>query len=145
MELDQLRQIIDLLKAEGLTEITVSEGDQRITVKRELHGVSIHPAAVTSPAVGAEGPAAATADEPEGTFSLASPLVGTFYRRSSRDVEPFVAVGDVVSAGDTICVIEAMKVMNEIHAEEAGRVREVLVDDGDAVEYGEALFLFDPP
>ena len=125
MELDQLRQIIDLLKAEGLTEITVSEGDQRITVKRELHGVSIHSASANSPA---EEPAAATVDEPEGTFSLASPLVGTFYRRSSPDAESFVAVGDVVSAGDTLCVIEAMKVMNEIHAEEAGRVREVLVD-----------------
>jgi len=145
VELDQLRQIIELLKAEGLTEITVSEGDQRITVRRELSGPAAH-AVPTAPPV--PEAARSTEDEeaaPDGTFTLSSPLVGTFYRRPSPDVEPFVSSGDVVAAGDTLCVIEAMKVMNEIVAEEAGRVRQVLVEDGDAVEYGQSLFLFDRP
>jgi len=145
VELDQLRQIIELLKAEGLTEITVSEGDQRITVRREL----FDPAARAVPASPAAPEAARSiADEeagPEGSFTLSSPLVGTFYRRPSPDAEPFVSSGDVVAEGDTLCVIEAMKVMNEIVAEEAGRVRQVLVEDGDAVEYGQSLFLFDRP
>ncbi len=141
MELDQLRQIIDLLKAEGLTEITVSEGDQRITVKQDLHGVTVRSIPAAAPAE-PEAPAEA-AEEPDDTFALSAPLVGTFYRRPSPDVEPFVSPGDVVNAGDTICFIEAMKVMNEINAEEAGRVRRVLVDDGEAVEYGQSLFLFD--
>jgi len=139
VELDQLRQIIELLKAEGLSEITVCEGDQRITVKQE-------PGAAPRPSprsVSAE--AQPPAEETAGTFSLSAPLVGTFYRRPSPDAAPFVAPGDVVNPGYTLCVIEAMKVMNEINAETAGRVRKVLVDDGEAVEYGQPLFLFEEP
>ena len=138
MELDQLQQIIRLLKAEGLSEITVCEGDQRITVKRELVGAAGPLPPVVEPERPAEG-----IEEPEGTFAVVAPLVGTFYRRSAPDEEPLVSPGDVVSPGDTLCIIEAMKVMNEINAEAAGRVRRVLADDGEAVEYGQPLFLLD--
>ena len=141
MEIDQLQQIIELLKAEGLSEITVCEGDQRITVKQELHGVTVRPAGAPAVRDGV-GP---TDDDVESgaAFTLPAPLVGTFYRRPAPDSEPFVAPGDVVNPGDTLCLIEAMKVMNEINAESAGRVRRVLADDGEAVEYGQPLFLFD--
>jgi len=138
VELDQLQQIIQLLKAEGLSEITVCEGDQRITVKQDLiDGTRRQP----SPAVPAESER--PAEETEDTFPLTAPLVGTFYCRPAPDAEPFVSPGDVVGPGDALCVIEAMKVMNEINAEEAGRVRQVLADDGEAVEYGQPLFVFD--
>ncbi len=139
MELEQLQEIIRLLKAEGLSEITVSEGDQRITVKQEFVGAAPRPPSVL---VEPETPSESPEDE-EGTFTLPAPLVGTFYRRPSPDAEPFVSPGDIVNPGDTLCLIEAMKVMNEINAEEAGRVRRVLADDGEAVEYGRPLFVFD--
>jgi acetyl-CoA carboxylase biotin carboxyl carrier protein len=141
VELDQLQQIIQLLKAEGLTEITVCEGDQRITVKQDLSGAAVRP---TSPPVLVESePPAEGMEDSQDTLTLTAPLVGTFYRRPSTDAEPFVSPGDVVSPGDTLCLIEAMKVMNEINAEEAGRVRRVLAADGEAVEYGQPLFVFD--
>jgi acetyl-CoA carboxylase biotin carboxyl carrier protein len=141
VELDQLQQIIRLLKAEGLTEITVCEGDQRITVRQDLAGAAVRP---SSPPTHVEPESPVPGEEaPDDTFAVAAPLVGTFYRRSSPDAEPFVSPGDVVNPGDTLCVIEAMKVMNEINAEEAGRVRRVLADDGEAVEYGRPLFVFD--
>ncbi len=141
MELDQLEQIIRLLKAEGLSEITVCEGDQRITVKQELTGVTVRPSPASVPVEpdrSAEGE-----EDSEGTFTLTAPLVGTFYGRPATDAEPFVSPGDIVSPGDTLCLIEAMKVMNEINAQEAGRIRRVLADDGEAVEYGQPLFVFD--
>jgi len=141
VELDQLQQIIRLLKAEGLSEITVCEGDQRITVKQDFSS-----AAVRSPSppvlVGPDRPAEG-AEDSEDVLTLTAPLVGTFYRRPTPDAEPFVTPGDIVSLGDTLCFIEAMKVMNEIKAEEAGRVLRVLADDGEAVEYGQPLFVFD--
>jgi acetyl-CoA carboxylase biotin carboxyl carrier protein len=140
VELDQLQQIISLLKAEGLSEITVCEGDQRITVKQDLTAGTVRP---PSPIVSVEPER--PVEETEGAFTLTAPLVGTFYRRPAPDAEPFVSPGDVVNPGDALCVIEAMKVMNEINAEEAGRVRRVLADDGEAVEYGQPLFVFDRP
>jgi len=141
VELDQLQQIIRLLKAEGLSEITVCEGDQRITVKQEFAGGAVRP---SSPSIHVEPESPAPGEEESnGTFAVSAPLVGTFYRRPSTDAEPFVSPGDVVNPGDTLCLIEAMKVMNEINAEEAGRVRRVLADDGEAVEYGRPLFVFE--
>ena len=143
MELDQLHQIIQLLKAEGLSEITVCEGDQRITVKQDLAGESVR---LVTPSVHVEtAPMVEDSEDGEEAFTLRAPLVGTLYRRSAPDAEPFVSPGDIVSPGDTLCIIEAMKVMNEINAEEAGRVRRVLADDGEAVEYGQPLFVFDRP
>lgn len=138
VEIEQLREIIKILKDEGLTEITLCDGDERITVKRE-GGTTI-----VSPAV----PGASTSEptmppEEPGTFSLSAPLVGTFFRRPSPDADPFVSPGAIVDAGDTVCIIEAMKVMNEIKAEAPGRVRRVLAEDGDAVEFGQALIVFE--
>jgi acetyl-CoA carboxylase biotin carboxyl carrier protein len=143
VDMQELKDIIRLLKDEGLTEITVADGDQRVTVKRVLH--------VEAPHLGSPDPAGApptAAQEPalsEREFHLTAPLVGTFYRRPSPEDDPFVAAGDLVQAGDTVCIIEAMKVMNEIKAEEPGRVRQVLLDDGAVVEFGQPLFVFERP
>jgi len=141
VEIQELREIIRLLKDEGLTEITVADGDQRVTVKRELPpNVGAFVSAPSQDSVSAHD-----AELPENTFLLTAPLVGTFYRRPSPDDESFVEQGDMVKAGDTVCVIEAMKVMNEIKAEASGRVRDVLLDDGAVVEFGQPLFLFERP
>ena len=139
--MQELKDIIRLLKEEGLTEITVADGDQRVTVKRVLQATSVQQALQTPSAELASQPVAP--DLPESEFQLTAPLVGTFYCRPSPDDEPFVSTGDIVQAGDTICVIEAMKVMNDIKAETPGRVREILLDDGAVVEFGQPLFIFE--
>ncbi|MCK4570662.1 acetyl-CoA carboxylase biotin carboxyl carrier protein [Candidatus Bipolaricaulota bacterium] len=139
--MQELKDIIRLLKEEGLAEITVSDGDQRVTVKRFVQG---SPTQQVQQAPVIETPIQSTAPElPEREFQLTAPLVGTFYRRPSPDDEPFVSTGEVVQAGDTICIIEAMKVMNEIKAEAPGRVRQALLDDGAVVEFGQPLFIFE--
>ena len=141
MDMQELKDIIRLLKQEGLTEITVSDGDQRVTVKRLLQGTPIQQIQQSM------GDEASAQDEqpvlPDREFQLTAPLVGMFYRRPSPDDEPFVAIGGTVQAGDTVCIIEAMKVMNEIKAEAPGIVRQALLEDGDVVEYGQPLFVFE--
>jgi len=133
----RLRELVRLLKEEDLTEITVCEGDERITV-RQARSASSDPLVV-------DRSARAATQEGYGTFMLAAPLVGTFYARRTPEDEPFVVPGDIVQPEDVIGIIEAMKVMNEVKAEEAGRLRRVLVEDGTPVEYGQGLFVFDRP
>ncbi|MGD9676444.1 MAG: acetyl-CoA carboxylase biotin carboxyl carrier protein subunit [Candidatus Bipolaricaulia bacterium] len=136
--MDRLREIVELLKAEGLTEITISEGDERITVRRAPErGVRL----AEPPLAAAPG---AVLAGPTGTVPITAPLVGTFYRRATPESPPLVEVGQIVHPGDTVCIIEAMKVMNEIKAETLGRVRSVQVEDGAPVEYGQVLFVLDP-
>ena len=141
MDMQELKDIIRLLKDEGLSEITIADGDERVTVKRLLQESPIQGVqqASTIETSAEDNPT----EMPEREFSLTAPLVGTFYRRPSPDDEPFVAVGDRVQVGDTICIIEAMKVMNEIKAEAAGIVRQALLDDGAVVEFGQPLFTFE--
>jgi len=148
MDMKELKDIIRLLKDEGLTEITIADGDERVTVKRLFQGVPAQgssvlqaqqPLAVEVPAQ----PVVISAEIPEREFPLTAPLVGTFYSRPSPDDDPFVTNGDRVQIGDTICIIEAMKVMNEIKAEAPGIVRQSLLDDGAVVEFGQPLFIFE--
>ena len=136
MEIEQLREIVKLLKDQRLTEITVCEGEQRITVRQAGPGST---ATVAQWETGE--PAAAERDE--GTLAMTAPLVGTFYRRPTPEDEPFVAVGGIVEPGDTVCIIEAMKVMNEIKAQAHGRLLRVLPEDGAPVEYGQELAIFE--
>ena len=141
MDMQELKDIIRLLKEEGLTEITVSDGDQRVTVKRDFQATPAQQVLQT-PSIDTT-PQPVVSELPERDFQLMAPLVGTFYLRPSPDDEAFVSIGDVVQAGDTVCIIEAMKVMNEIKAETPGRVRQALLDDGAVVEFGQPLFLFE--
>ena len=138
MDMQELKDIIRLLKDEGLAEITVSDGDQRVTVKRLLQGSPVQQPVAVETSAQPNSP-----ELPEREFSLTAPLVGTFFRRPSPDDEPFVAIGDRVQVGDTVCIIEAMKVMNEIKAEAPGIVRQSLLDDGAGVEFGQPLFIFE--
>ena len=154
MDLKDIKSIVDLMKKNALSEFEMEEGDFKIKLKRaavgeqgkgEAMGVLVPPRvlpAAAAAAACAHAPAAAPA-APEGT-EVKSPMIGTFYRKPSPDAEPFVEVGAKVGADTVVCIVEAMKVMNEIKAEVKGTIIEVLMEEGKPVEYGQALFRIDP-
>ncbi len=131
---DQLRELIQLLDEANLTEIEVKQDDQRIRLRRE-------PAAAQAPSVATDPaePAATAEPQTKGIF-VTSPFVGTFYRAASPDDDAFVEVGDQIAPGAVLCIVEAMKLMNEIEAEIEGEIAEILVENGKPVEYGDRLF-----
>jgi acetyl-CoA carboxylase biotin carboxyl carrier protein len=129
----RLHELIRLLKDENLTEITIREGENRITVRQAPPGSASR----------VDAPSEAKLAQDDGTFILEAPLVGTFYTRPNPEDPPFVEPGDIVQPGDVVGIIEAMKVMNEVKADEAGRLRRVLADDAAPVEYGQGLFVFE--
>ena len=140
LDLEQLRELIRLLDEANLTEIEVEHDDDRIRVRRDPAAiVATVPQSVAPTAEGAAAAAAAVAADENGVY-VTSPFVGTFYRSPSPDNDPFVEVGDEIVVGQVLCIVEAMKLMNEIEAETAGTIVEVLVENGKPVEYGDKLF-----
>ena len=154
MDLRKLKKLIDLVQESGIAELEITEGEEKVRITRG-GAVSVTPLVVGAPAAAVQAggavpqtpaaPAAApvaTAPEapPEGHV-VKSPMVGTFYRSPSPDAKPFVEVGATIKAGETICVIEAMKLMNEIEADASGTIKAILVENGQPVEYGQALFI----
>jgi acetyl-CoA carboxylase biotin carboxyl carrier protein len=146
MDLRKLKTLIDLVAESGIAEIEVTEGEDKVRIVKHAQASALAPAAAppmtaaAAPAAPASPVAPAPVEAIEGTL-VKSPMVGTFYRSPSPGAKPFVEVGQTVKAGDTLCIIEAMKLLNEIEAEVAGEVREVLVDNGQPVEYGQPLFV----
>jgi len=143
MQIEEIRTIAEMMREYELTEVKLEQDGCTLSISR---GAAAAPAEVAAPAVPAAAPAAApaavSAPEPEVPLAaIESPLVGTFYRAASPDAKPFVEIGDRVTADTTVGIIEAMKVMNEVKAEKAGVIKEVLVDNGDPVEYGQKLFV----
>jgi acetyl-CoA carboxylase biotin carboxyl carrier protein len=148
MDLRKLKTLIELVESSGIGELEVQEGEERVRITRApAAGATSAPAnavyAAASPlATPTIAPAPIDAPvpviEPEGHF-VKSPMVGTFYRAASPGAKPFVEVGDTVQVGDTLCIIEAMKLMNEIEADKAGVVKQVLAENGQPVEYGQPL------
>ena len=140
IDADLIRRLADLLDETGLSEIEVSEGEMRIRVARD--GGAHAPAAQPDPA-----PAAAPAEQPRLDAShpgaVTSPMVGTLYVAPETDAPPFVNVGDAVTKGQTLFIIEAMKVMNPIRAPRAGKVAKLMVGNGDPVEFGEVLLILE--
>jgi acetyl-CoA carboxylase biotin carboxyl carrier protein len=152
MDLRKLKTLIDLVSESNVSEleITEAEGKVRIVKGGGAAGAPVVQTAVAAPVVAAapvlaaapaaEAPAAAAA--PAGHM-VKSPMVGTFYRSSSPGAKPFVEVGDTIKQGETICIVEAMKILNEIEADKSGTVTQMLVDNGQAVEYGQPLFVIE--
>jgi acetyl-CoA carboxylase biotin carboxyl carrier protein len=147
MDLRKLKTLIELVESSGIGELEVQEGEERVRITRAAAGpapasstavyTSPSPAAIPAPVPSLpETPAPVI--EPEGHF-VKSPMVGTFYRAASPGAKPFVEVGDSVQVGDTLCIIEAMKLMNEIEADKAGVVKQILAENGQPVEYGQSL------
>ena len=147
-ETDYIEKLAKVLAETGLTEISLEDGDQAITLRKEVV-VSSAPQVVAAPVHAAApvaaptGPVAATPVAEAGPAKkgtpITSPMVGTFYKAPSPDSEPFVSVGSTVATGDVVCIVEAMKMMNEIEAEISGTVVEVCVEDGQPVEFGQVL------
>jgi acetyl-CoA carboxylase biotin carboxyl carrier protein len=141
VDLEQLRELIRLLDEATLTEIEVEHDDDRIRVRRDPAAiVTAVPQSVAPVAAGSTAPGAEAAETEEDAIYVTSPFVGTFYRSPSPDGDAFVDVGDEIVVGQVLCIVEAMKLMNEIEAETAGTVVEVLVENGKPVEYGDRLF-----
>jgi acetyl-CoA carboxylase biotin carboxyl carrier protein len=141
VDLEQLRELIRLLDEANLTEIEVEHDDDRIRVRRDPAAiVAAVPQSVAPLAAGSTAPSAEAANPEENGTYVTSPFVGTFYRAPSPDGDPFVDVGDEIVVGQVLCIVEAMKLMNEIEAETAGTIVEVLVENGKPVEYGDRLF-----
>jgi len=143
MDLRKLKKLIDLVQESGIAELEITEGEEKVKiVKGGAVSVSAAPTAALLPAPAVAPAAAAAEPEPGQEGHLVKvPMVGTFYRSPSPDAKPFVEVGQAVKEGDTICIIEAMKLMNEIEADASGVVKAILVENGQPVEYGQPLFI----
>lgn len=156
MDIKDIENIIKILKQNEVTEFELEQDGTKVKLARTTSGAyvategsmsvvpAVHVSAPTAPAQAAASNGAAP-EEDAGRYSkVESPIVGTFYRRPSPDADQFVKEGDVVAKGDTLCIVEAMKLMNEIEAPTAGKVVKILGADGQVVEFGEVLFLIDP-
>jgi acetyl-CoA carboxylase biotin carboxyl carrier protein len=145
MDLRKLKKLIDLVQESGIAELEITEGEEKVKiVKGGSVSLSAAPvAALSAPPVAAPAPAALPGEPEPGQEGhvVKAPMVGTFYRSPSPDAKPFVEVGQAVKEGDTICIIEAMKLMNEIEADASGVVKAILVENGQPVEYGQPLFI----
>ena len=147
MDLRKLKTLIDLVEGSGIAELEISEGEERVRITRTVaaapHIYAPAPQPVAAPAL--PQPAAPAAEPakpaaPEGHV-VKSPMVGTFYRSASPGSKAFVDVGQSVNSGDTLCIIEAMKLLNEIDADQAGVIKAILVENGQPVEFGQPLFV----
>lgn len=155
-DLKTIRSLIKLMVDNDLSEIDIEGDGEKIKLKRGGNGPAggpvqyvAAPPAAGSPAPAASAPSAASGDDDDtdiddGTITIDSPMVGTFYTASNPDSEAFVAVGDAVKPDSVVCIVEAMKVFNEIKAEVSGKVVEILVENGQAVEFGQPLFKVRP-
>lgn len=148
MDIRKLKKLIELVEESGIVELEISEGDDSVRISRQAQpAAQFIPAAAQAPMVAppqAEAEAVPPAAEavPSG-YQVTAPMVGTFYAAPSPDAQPFVEVGSQVQPGDTLCIIEAMKMMNQIESEVSGRIISVLVENGHAVEYDQPLFVIE--
>lgn len=154
MDIRKVKKLIELLEESGIAELEISEGEESVRISRYPPGGSVQHYAMAPPPVVSHVPAsppaipvpaaaaaaAARSDDLPG-HKVLSPMVGTYYEASSPGAEPFVRIGSEVKAGDTLCIVEAMKMMNQIEADKAGRIAAILATNGEPVEYGQTLFI----
>ena len=149
MDLRKLKTLIELVETSGIAELEIQEGEERVRITRTApqgqQTVMLHaapPPVAAAPAPAPVTPEIAPIPAAEG-HPVKSPMVGTFYRSASPGAASFVEIGDTVAQGDTLCIIEAMKLMNEIEADASGTVKAILVENGQAVEFGQPLFIIE--
>jgi acetyl-CoA carboxylase biotin carboxyl carrier protein len=153
MDIRKVKKLIELLDESGIAEIEISEGEESVRISRysssatapvhtSVQASAPHVAPVAAAPAAASQDAPAAAEDSEG-FKVTAPMVGTFYSSPSPGAPPFVQVGDNVNEGDTLCIVEAMKMMNQIDAEVSGTIKSIRVQSGDPVEYGQILFVID--
>lgn len=151
MDIRKVKKLMELLEQSGMAEIEIKEGEESVRISRYGESAPAAPVAIAAPAPVAAAPvvaeaAAAAAVETASSVDghpITSPMVGTFYSAASPTSAPFVKVGQHVNQGDTICIVEAMKIMNQIEADQSGTVIEILCSDGDAVEFGQTLVVIE--
>ncbi|OGI00764.1 MAG: acetyl-CoA carboxylase, biotin carboxyl carrier protein [Candidatus Melainabacteria bacterium GWF2_37_15] len=148
MDLEYIEKLVELVSKNELTELTIEEGENAVVIRKEKEVVTTQVAApaqvMAAPAVVPQAkPEAPKAEAPKG-IAITSPMVGTFYRSPSPGAAPFTDAGKTVNIGQVVCIIEAMKLMNEIEAEVAGKVIEICVEDGQPVEFGQTLMIVAP-
>lgn len=144
MDLKEIKDLIALLNETALTEIEVEESGRRIRIRKDAPVIT-HQISPLQPEPAQETPAPAEKEEEGENFTfITSPIVGTFYEAASPDANPYVAIGDTVKKGQTLCIVEAMKLMNEIEADVGGKIVAILAEDGASVEYGEDLYKIEP-
>ena len=149
MDISQIRKLIRLIQSSDVTEIEVTEGDRTVRVSRQGSVATVAAPAAVQPAVAAAPVAAPAAAAPaqssaDNENTVNSPMVGTYYGAPSPDADDFISEGSKVKKGDTLCIIEAMKLMNEIEADVSGKIVKICKENASPVEYGEDLFIIDP-
>ncbi len=155
MEFEYIEKLVELVSRNALTELSIEDGEKAVVIRKEKELVTTHTAVTaTAPApIVPHAPAQLqaqpaekpkTEEEPSNLIKITSPMVGTFYKASSPGSAPFAEVGKSITAGQVVCIIEAMKLMNEIESEVSGKVVKVCVEDGQPVEFGETLMLIEP-
>ncbi len=153
MDIRKVKKLIELLEESGISEIEITEGEESVRISRYPQGLTLAPAAPPPPAAapappaaaaaaGSEPSSAAPAPPPEG-HTVPAPMVGTFYASPAPGAKPFVQIGSKVEVGDTLCIIEAMKMMNQIESDAAGTVVAILAENGEPVEFGQPLFVIE--
>lgn len=150
MDIRKVKKLIEMLEASNLGEIEIREGEESIRISRgnsmaaapTMQPMQMQAAAASTQAAPAAAPVAEVAKVPAG-HAVTSPMVGSFYRAPSPEAKPFVEVGSQVAVGDRLCIIEAMKMLNEIEADKAGTIKAILKENGQPVEYGETLFVIE--
>ncbi|BEE06043.1 acetyl-CoA carboxylase biotin carboxyl carrier protein subunit [Aeromonas veronii] len=152
MDIRKIKKLIELVEESGIAELEISEGEESVRISRNFSGqvttampqmMMQQAAPVAAPAAAAPVAAAPAADAAPSGHLMRSPMVGSFYRSSSPDAKPFAEVGQQVNVGDTLCIVEAMKMMNQIESDKAGVIKAILVENGQAVEFDEPLFIIE--
>jgi acetyl-CoA carboxylase biotin carboxyl carrier protein len=150
MDLRKLKTLIDLVSDSNVSELEITEAEGKVRIVKSAPApvamvtqMMNAPAAASAPVVAAAAPVAAVVEAAPAGHTVKSPMVGTFYRSSSPGAKSFVEIGSQVKEGDTICIIEAMKILNEIEADKAGTITQILAENGQAVEYGAPLFIIE--
>jgi acetyl-CoA carboxylase biotin carboxyl carrier protein len=153
MDIRKVKKLIELLDESGIAEIEITEGDEAVRISRYAPNAAVPVVTAAPPVAAAPAQAAPAMPAPASPLTMAeaeedghvvmAPMVGTFYSASSPGAAPFVQVGDRVEIGDTLCIIEAMKMMNQIEAEVSGTIKSIRVQNGEPVEYGQILFVID--
>lgn len=149
MDIRKIKKLIELLDESGVAEIEIKEGEESVRISRQQHTLAAPQQQVFAAPAPVAAPAAAPAEEAPAAeaeisgHKITSPMVGTFYRAASPGANAFTEVGQTVSEGDTLCIIEAMKILNQIEADKSGTVKAILVENGQPVEFGQPLFVIE--
>ena len=151
MDIRKIKKLIELVEESGIAELEITEGEESVRISRGMVAAQVAPVAYAAPQVAAAPVAAAPSAAPSSAPAAAvlsghvlrSPMVGAFYRSSGPDSAPFVEVGQQVKVGDPLCIVEAMKMMNQIQSDKAGVIKSILVENGDTVEFDQPLFVIE--